>query len=296
MKIIAVIVTYNRINLLKECVTALRTQTKKPCEIIIINNNSSDGTTDWLNEQKDIIHKVLPNRGGAFGFYEGIKHAYTQQGDWIWLMDDDTIPHHSALMHLTNTLTLTILESNNPKVGFLASRVLWTDGSEHLMNKQLKITTQKYPINDIFAIDGSTFVSLLVSREAIKTVGLPIKEFFIWGDDIEFTKRIQQNGFEGLLAIKSEVIHKTFTNYKCSIYDDTNSNLWKYKFGLRNELYTRKKYKGKASFYRHILKRIFYWPLLICINRKDNKLDFIKVVWKTSLQSLLFNPSIEYLE
>jgi GT2 family glycosyltransferase len=91
-KIAVVLVTYNRLYLLKECLTSLRKQTYKPDKIIIINNDSTDGTTDWLDEQTDleVIHQA--NLGGAGGFYTGIKLAYEQGFDFIWVMDDDVEP------------------------------------------------------------------------------------------------------------------------------------------------------------------------------------------------------------
>ncbi len=51
MKVITVIVTYNRLQLLKRCVNAVIDQTMSPNEIIVINNGSTDGTVAWLLEQ-----------------------------------------------------------------------------------------------------------------------------------------------------------------------------------------------------------------------------------------------------
>jgi rhamnopyranosyl-N-acetylglucosaminyl-diphospho-decaprenol beta-1,3/1,4-galactofuranosyltransferase len=51
MKIIAVIVTFNRLSLLKKCISAVTQQSRKPDEIIVINNGSTDGTESWLSQQ-----------------------------------------------------------------------------------------------------------------------------------------------------------------------------------------------------------------------------------------------------
>ena len=53
-KVIAVVVTYNRLALLSECVTALRNQSRQLDSILVINNGSTDGTEEWLKSQKDI--------------------------------------------------------------------------------------------------------------------------------------------------------------------------------------------------------------------------------------------------
>ena len=99
-KIAAVVVTYNRLNVLQECTNSLRNQTHKVDEIIVVNNSTTDGTLDWLNSQKDLTVITQENSGGAGGFHTGIKAAYENGYDWIWCMDDDTEPEMTALEQL----------------------------------------------------------------------------------------------------------------------------------------------------------------------------------------------------
>jgi len=58
-KIAAVVVTYNRLELLKQCIDSIKNQTRKPDEIIVVNNSSTDGTLEWLNPNKDLTHSIL---------------------------------------------------------------------------------------------------------------------------------------------------------------------------------------------------------------------------------------------
>lgn len=95
MNIIAVVVTYNRIELLKRNIRCLQ-QNKPVSSIIIVNNGSTDGTTEWLASQKELTVINQPNVGGAGGFYTGIQHAYNAHADWIWCMDDDVFPRVGA--------------------------------------------------------------------------------------------------------------------------------------------------------------------------------------------------------
>ena len=52
-KVCAIVVTFNRLNLLKDVIQSLREQNSKLEEILVVNNNSSDGTKEWLEIQKD---------------------------------------------------------------------------------------------------------------------------------------------------------------------------------------------------------------------------------------------------
>ncbi|UKT63875.1 glycosyltransferase family 2 protein [Pedobacter mucosus] len=300
MKIIAVIVTYNRLDLLKKCINAVHAQSQLPDEIIVINNGSTDKTEEWLLSQPLILYSQK-NIGGAGGFAYGINMAYKHGADWIWVMDDDTIPEKDALKELVYALNE--VNPDREKVGFLSSRVLWKDGNEHEINKTYKLYDQKklskltlkqsdkYPF-----IQFGTFVSMLLSAKAVAEVGLPIKDFFIWSDDVEFSKRIIHYGLAGLAVDKSVVVHETPINHISSVFKDTPAQLWKYNYGLRNELYTKRLHDGELQFWVTWVHRMFIMPFRIAINRKDNKWAFTKVVWKTSLNALGFRPVIERVE
>ena len=94
----------------------------------------------------------------------------------------------------------------------------------------------------------------------------------------------------------SVAIHKTPTNYKSDIYADVPGNLWKYKYGIRNELYLRKKYKSKSSYFRNLMKSILRDPVKLFLKRKDNKWAFVKTYVKSSLSAVTFNPQPEKVD
>jgi GT2 family glycosyltransferase len=297
MKIIAVVVTYNRLPLLRKSLQAIAQQTRKPDEVLVINNSSSDGTTEWLAKQ-DYTAFTRPNEGGAAGFSFGIKKAYEHGADWIWLMDDDTIPVPDALEQLTAALDK--LAVHKERIGFLSSEVHWVDGSLHRMNRSL--VEKKQDVLERFSfvteagftlVKGGTFVSMLLSADAVEKLGLPIKEYFIWSDDVEYSMRIIASGLAGIEVVSSTVIHETPTNHKCHVLKDEQSAVWKYKYGLRNELCTRRLLKGEWSFWWALVKRMIVWPLHIMRRRKNHRWAYIKVVWQTSLQAITFRPSIE---
>ena len=199
MKITAVVVTYNRIDKLRQCLQALLAQSVMPGEILVVDNASTDGTGAWLSQEAD-AHKglirvmTLPeNLGGAGGFEYGICEAVESDADYVWIMDDDTVPSSTALAEL-----LRAIEGEGKKVGFAASRVNWTDGSLHEMNRP-QFASVGIDINILDTpteCTRATFVSLLIPSAVVRQVGLPIGEYFIWNDDIEYTGRIVRNGLQ----------------------------------------------------------------------------------------------------
>ena len=205
----AVVVTHNRIDLLRQCVAQLENQTCA-CDILVVDNASTDGTAQWLESQPDLhCRNTGANLGGAGGFNLGMRWAVETGYDYVWVMDDDTLPQPDALEKLLEADK--ILEGN---YGWLSSVVLWVDGSECRMNRQ-KLNKRFYEFSPLLKYglvqaEQATFVSLFLRSETIRRFGLPIKEFFIWGDDIEFTRRIAVRGGLPCFTVgQSQVIHAT---------------------------------------------------------------------------------------
>lgn len=297
--ITVVVVTYNRLELLKENIKSLLNQTYTISKIIIVNNNSTDGTKDYLDQLDNsnnifTIINLDKNIGGAGGFSEGIRQACNNKCDWVWVMDDDTIPNEDALEKLINKINI------YDKIGFLGSSVLFTDNKPHLMNNVnpsnnniLNIQWNTYIKENVLSINFCSFVSCLINFEAIKEVGLPYKEFFIWGDDKEYTERIIHAGYYGGLVIDSIVYHKTKNNYNTDLKNSDDSVAWKFFYDERNKVFMSKKGRGKLSFIHWYLFEIRYVTKILRKIKNNKKLK--REVRKGLRAGLTFNPKIDYL-
>ena len=297
LDIIAVVVTYNRFDLLTEAIEALKKQTFPLKKIIVINNGSTDNTARWLDSQKYLTVAHQANIGASGGFSAGIRLATENGADYIWVMDDDTICQPTSLEKLLESITLI-----KEPIGFMSSRCNWTDGSPHFMNipgiKPLfnnQLPFNKYDDHNLILVESSSFVSLLVNTEAVKQVGLPYKEFFIWGDDQEFTSRITKQGFLGFYCIESIVLHKTPLNTFTDYYNDTVGNIWKHRHGFRNEFFMVKKNKGFVYFICWLPVKVMYASLKILRIRKKEHFQFIRAIWGAAWESVFFNPKIDML-
>jgi len=146
---------------------------------------------------------------------------------------------------------------------------------------------------NIREVQSASFVSLLIAKQAVATCGLPIREFFIWADDTEYTTRITRAGLAGIYVPESIVLHKTTFNYSADLYDAKPSEAIKHFYGIRNKLYCRRKWKGEFSFWRNILKHLFIFPIRIIRKRRDYRWQFIVINWRATLAALFFNPSVQ---
>lgn len=212
MNIVAVVVAYNRRELLLEVLAALNAQTRPLSSIVVVDNGSTDGSAHAALASFPHIDLVslTRNTGGAGGFAVGGARALVRHSaDLVWFMDDDTVPRPAALDALVSAY-----EAHPGEPSVLASRVVWTEGTDHPMNTpRRKPNVPSWEADQAdrvraIPVRSASFVSCLVHASAIRQHGLPVAEYFIWNDDFEFTARLLRDGI-GLYVPDSVVVHKT---------------------------------------------------------------------------------------
>ena len=301
MKVIAVVVTYNRKELVIECIRGILSQTIIPDEIIVVDNNSTDGTEEYLIENDLLDHirflRLERNEGCSGGVYYGIKEAYARKAEWVWVMDDDTKPTQSALEKLINTV-----DSFGDDLSYVCSKVIWKDGSTHKVNvptiKKYNDIKEKYYFDfwPYLLVDSCSFVSVLISSKSIVRYGLPIKEFFIWQDDIEYSKRLISGGEYGLLNICSIVYHQTKYNYSPNPYELDVTAIDKYKHECRNKVFVSREFNRTSKHLLMIIKYLFIDSIRIAINRRDHRFKFAMANVAWTIKGFFFRPPIRFVK
>lgn len=288
----AVIVTYNRKQLLKECLSNLLRQSYSNLDVLVVDNDSTDGTTELVHRFTDKRVKYIntgKNLGGAGGFQFGIREAVKRGYDYLWLMDDDTMPTETALKSLMD------FAKAHPNFGFLSSKVLWKDKSICNMNIP-KVSINRKLQNfdgDPSQILMASFVSFFVPSKVVKKVGLPIKEFFIWGDDIEYSRRISRQ-LDCYFVPDSVVIHKSASNNGSNIATDSIDRLNRYNYAYRNEVYIYRR-EGLGGWIHLILKTILH-IMRVIIKAPNNKKERLSIIWQSTKNGFRFDPQIEFVE
>ena len=209
-KVFAVLVTYNRKDLLLECLDGLFRQTRPIDGLVLIDNASTDGTAEILYAQKilpelppadtqtqwevrrqslretgmDFVYLRLPkNEGGSGGFHEGVKKALEFDCDWLWMMDDDVEPDDGCLQ---GQLAFSDISK------CIHPRKYFQDGLPHEWEGYISpVTGRRIFQPDISfrkgfsfcTINTGCFEGMLIHRSVVEKIGLPDKRFFLGGDD-----------------------------------------------------------------------------------------------------------------
>jgi len=250
----AVVVTYNKKDYLRATINALLNQTAQ-LSIVIVDNNSDDGTAQMISNEFDnesiYYFNTGSNLGGAGGFNYGLKKAYELGFDYYWLMDDDAEPKNDALESILKSI-----DYLGNEFGFICSNVRWIDNSACRMNiPQLTVNwlnEDDLVLKGLIPVDIATFVGFFVPKKVVEEVGLPIKDFFIWSDDANYSIRISKR-YPCFLCLDSRIIHHMKMNSAADIVNDNSGREKRYYYAFRNRLYNARLENRLKNYFLNVL-------------------------------------------
>ena len=274
-KVCAVVVTYNRKELLCRNIKSLLKQTY-PVDILIYDNASTDGTEDELNNggylaMPNIIYvKGKYNGGGATGFSNGEKLAYDKGYDYVWLMDDDGFCVNDYT--LENLMLVQSKVDNAIVNSYVMGNIKDKEPTFDLGPYKTYGEILNNSVDGIVTGYGNPYNGTLVPRECFEAVGFTDRRFFIYGDETDFYYRTIAAGYTWMTSLESEYYHpvnrsvfleRSFLGFKIDVKDQP---VWKHYLENRNGTYIKKKYLGIHVGLRHIVR-----ILLTSILSKDKR-------------------------
>ncbi|WP_237754634.1 MULTISPECIES: glycosyltransferase [unclassified Leisingera] len=221
-RLVAVVVTYNRLDKLKATLARLlESPEHELAAVVVADNASTDGTGEWLAAQEDPrldICASQTNRGGAGGFEMGMRRAMEAHApDWLAVMDDDGRPapgglaaFHGLAMHQQPAGA-----ADGGGWDAVAAAVYFPDGRICEMNRPSRnpFWHAREFLRTLFGggrsgfhvqpsdyegpgmqIDVTSFVGFFISADAVRRIGFPDPELFIYGDDGIYTLGLTKAG------------------------------------------------------------------------------------------------------
>lgn len=262
----AVIVTYNRAELLCRCVGQLLKQ-DYPLDVLIYDNHSTTNTREALEaagllRNNVCYHYAETNTGGSGGFYYGMEMAVKKGYQYLWLMDDDGYPMKndtlSILMNAVKAMpenhfalnSLVVQDDEASKTSFAVRREFDVE--------KLRAAAE----NGIIEGEIMPFNGTLIPVRLVEKIGYPVKEFFVYGDENEYFLRLKQAGAKMAIVVDSLYRHPTNVQKVKKILGRNvyymDMPLWKTYCAARNRTYIAKKYYGIKGVANLCVKDMFY--------------------------------------
>jgi rhamnopyranosyl-N-acetylglucosaminyl-diphospho-decaprenol beta-1,3/1,4-galactofuranosyltransferase len=266
MSVWAAVVTYNRKELLVEGVRAVLGQTRPVDRVVVVDNASSDGTEEHLrtagllDDGRVLYHRLAENLGGSGGMSEAVRLGRDGGCEWLWLMDDDSEPRPDALERMLDSPPAADARTVSlaPKVQYPAGGIDANQRGE--FRRRLRpLPESAYVPGNYPAIGYTSFVGSLVRTDVARALDLPRGDFFIWGDDVEYSVRLREHG-DIRLVPESVILHKrvahSYMNRRArfwntvlpiTMYPTPIERFWQNLCGLRNYIWIKREYEGQRA-------------------------------------------------
>lgn len=265
-RVVAVVVTYNRLSLLRPLVGRLR-GLERVDEVIVVDNASTDGTAGWLAGQPVTTLTLPRNMGGAGGFDAGLAAALRDGADLVWLMDDDGLPEPDCLDLLLahqgefDFWGPLVVDQEEPERLVFPIRV---PGSTRVLHRvdDAAAATSDGVIRDVVI----PFNGVLVTRDLVERIGGIREEYFIWGDDHEYRLRAERAGARIGTVVAARVRHPRVGDLGTPMlagrttYNHSPSDLKHYCMA-RNNLVNLRDYKGWPHALAFVAKTLWFYTL-----------------------------------
>jgi GT2 family glycosyltransferase len=213
----AVVVTFNRAELLDRCLDGLAASARRPDAVYVVDNASTDRTREVIRRHLD--RGVLPlrpmhaenNLGGAGGFHLGVAAALADRFDRVWLMDDDVVAEPECLEVLMAVDAPALMAVREDRHGRLCEKA----ATHFDLRNPLAIRPKRESVEERYGsraampalvpLDNVAFEGFMVRRDVLAQVGLPDPTFFIFYDDVDLALRIRRAGHP-ILAVRDAVL------------------------------------------------------------------------------------------
>ncbi len=274
-RVVAVVVTFNRLALLQRLVERLD-QVDGLAEVLVVDNASTDGTGEWLAGLDDRdpgeAHPTTPllgrtlaeNGGGARGFHDGLAWAVERGADLAWLMDDDGLPEPDCLTRLLAEPGLDfwgplVVDQDDPARLVFPIRLPGGTRVVHRLADVERAATGGRIEGIVIPFNG-----VLVTRELVERIGLPRAEYFIWGDDHEYRLRAEAAGARIATVVGAQVRHPAVGSlgtpmmFGRTTYNHSPSDLKHYCMA-RNNLLNLRDYRGWPHALAFVAKTAWFY-------------------------------------
>jgi GT2 family glycosyltransferase len=218
MNIAIVIVTRNHLRDMQECLPSLAAQTRQDFTVVVSDNDSNDGTADWIRREHPAVHLIenSANLGFAEGSNVGLRWAMAEGARYVVLLNPDTVvdPHwlDELVRSAESDATVGVCQSKIYRYPATTPPVINTVGNTlHYLGVgscgHLDEVDRGQFAEDV-EIPYASGAAMLVKADVVRDIGLLDADLFMYHDDLDWSLRARLRGHRILLSAKSVIYHR----------------------------------------------------------------------------------------
>lgn len=236
-KVCAIVVTFNRLETLKMAIAHILAQKVLPTDIVIVDNNSTDGTREYLQSLhgQQSMHCIFmeSNTGSAGAIAKGMTYGlHRDRYDYFWILDDDTFYAPNALEDLVESIE----QTEFVMLGLHGAN--FKRGTKVHANPNIRLQEIDYAM-----IDGA-----IIKAAVVRELGPLCEDFFMMCDDQEYSIRIRRHGYR-IGVLKNGADNRQLLGGGGQF---TKATLWRNYYSARNHTFIIKKHFSLGEFIAYV--------------------------------------------
>ena len=211
--VFVIILNWNGLQDTLECLGSLVSCDYPNFNVIVVDNGSTDGSSDTIRERYPEVHLIRNDRnlGFAAGNNEGIRRALDHGAEMVWLLNNDTVVEKSTLSQLVTAA----MESQ--MIGLASPIIRYYDEPEAIQfcgsyidweNKRIVKMSDPVKDNDLNMPICLWGTALFIKRDLIEKIGYLNEKYFAYHEDEDYSMRAVMAGFRNIVEHRAIIYHK----------------------------------------------------------------------------------------
>jgi GT2 family glycosyltransferase len=213
----AVVTNWNGLDDTSECIESIQRSTYPNLQVVIVDNGSTDNSASVLAERFPMAAQVRMDRNGAVtaAYNAGLRYALKQGADYVLMLNNDTI--------LDEEMTALLVEfaQKDARFGLITPKIYYYDRPEVIwfaggMRSRFDFgaygtgegETDPQENSAAKEVDYAWACGMLMSREMLESVGMFDTQFYLYYDDVDYSIRVQEAGYEVWYVPEAKMWHK----------------------------------------------------------------------------------------
>lgn len=273
MQVSILIVTYQAVSHIAECLVSIQQHTRDiTYEVIVADNHSSDGTVELLRTRFPWVHVIQNEKNLGFGTANN-RAAALASGEILFFLNDDTVLTENVVKKGYDRMRV------EPDIGCLGLHLVFPDGSHqdsvraypglrdqamillklHHLFPRAKALRRYLCTGFDYAhehdVDQVMGACMMIPKTIFEQVGGFDERFFLWFEEVDLQKRIREDGLKRIVYTPvAKLVHKKGTTFGKN-------------FSMRNQLYfndsLRKYMKKHGSLYERSVIAVCTYVALV---------------------------------